>query len=153
MGLIDNILPELSIYEKEQALLNAQKICFQNGLTTVDDAGLMKFEIDAIDELQKSGKLNILPMSLDVSVDVPTNKRDFFGNIRYTCFGLGDKSYFDTYNRFGRIVIKKMDKNGAKSFFEYGEGDEWEERLRGCAVRRSGRWSSRRAPPGAADRA
>ena len=33
---------------------------------------------------QKSGKLNILPMSLDVSVDVPTNKRDFFGNRIYT---------------------------------------------------------------------
>ena len=33
---------------------------------------------------QKSGKLNILPLSLDVSVDVPTNKRDFFGNRIYT---------------------------------------------------------------------
>ena len=33
---------------------------------------------------QKSVKLNILPMSLDVSVDVPTNKRDFFGNRIYT---------------------------------------------------------------------
>ena len=33
---------------------------------------------------QKTGKLNILPLSLDVSVDVPTNKRDFFGNRIYT---------------------------------------------------------------------
>mgnify|MGYP001431114211 FL=1 len=33
---------------------------------------------------QKSGKLNILPMSLDVSVDVPTNKRDFFFFFIYT---------------------------------------------------------------------
>jgi len=33
---------------------------------------------------QKSGILNILPLTLDVSVDVPTNKRDFFGNRIYT---------------------------------------------------------------------
>ena len=33
---------------------------------------------------QKVGKLNIKPLSLDVSVDVPTNKRDFFGNRIYT---------------------------------------------------------------------
>ncbi|MDG1031241.1 MAG: BatD family protein [Flavobacteriaceae bacterium] len=32
---------------------------------------------------QKSGKLDILPLSLDVSVDVPTNRRDFFGNRTY----------------------------------------------------------------------
>ncbi len=33
---------------------------------------------------QKSGALSILPLTLDVSVDVPTNKRDFFGNRIYT---------------------------------------------------------------------
>ena len=32
---------------------------------------------------QKSGKLEVLPLSLDVSVDVPTNRRDFFGNRLY----------------------------------------------------------------------
>ena len=32
---------------------------------------------------QKTDKLEILPLSLDVSVDVPTNRRDFFGNIIY----------------------------------------------------------------------
>ena len=32
---------------------------------------------------QKSGKLEILPLSLDVSVDVPTNRRDFFWNRIY----------------------------------------------------------------------
>ena len=32
---------------------------------------------------QKSGKLEVLPLSLDVSVDVPTNRRDFFGNRIY----------------------------------------------------------------------
>ena len=33
---------------------------------------------------QKTGELNILPLTLDVSVDVPTNKRDFFGNRIYS---------------------------------------------------------------------
>ena len=33
---------------------------------------------------QKDGKLEINPMTLDVSIDVPTNRRDFFGNIIYT---------------------------------------------------------------------
>jgi hypothetical protein len=32
---------------------------------------------------QKTGKLEILPLSLDVSVDVPTSRRDFFGNRIY----------------------------------------------------------------------
>ena len=33
---------------------------------------------------QKEGNLEINPMTLDVSIDVPTNRRDFFGNIIYT---------------------------------------------------------------------
>ncbi len=33
---------------------------------------------------QKSGNLDLLPLTLDVTVDVPTNRRDFFGNIIYT---------------------------------------------------------------------
>ncbi|MEM7379709.1 MAG: BatD family protein [Bacteroidota bacterium] len=33
---------------------------------------------------QKSGKLEIEPLSLDVSLEVPTNKRDFFGGRIYT---------------------------------------------------------------------
>ena len=33
---------------------------------------------------QKSGKLTIEPLSLDVSLEVPTNKRDFFGGRIYT---------------------------------------------------------------------
>ena len=33
---------------------------------------------------QKEGKLEINPMTLDVSIDIHTNRRDFFGNIIYT---------------------------------------------------------------------
>ena len=59
MDLIDNILPELSLNEKKQALLNAEKICFKNGLTTVDDAGLSKEIILLIDSIQKKKELKI----------------------------------------------------------------------------------------------
>ena len=59
MQLVDNILPELSNKEKEQALLDAQEICFKNGLTTVDDAGLSKEIIFLIDKLQKEKKLKM----------------------------------------------------------------------------------------------
>ncbi|WP_461533256.1 BatD family protein [Sinomicrobium sp.] len=33
---------------------------------------------------QKDGKLTLEPLSLDVTIDVPTNKRDFFGRRMYT---------------------------------------------------------------------
>ena len=33
---------------------------------------------------QKSGNLELLPLTLDVTVDIPTNRRDFFGNVIYS---------------------------------------------------------------------
>ena len=64
--LIDNAmdqvyaaLPKPSVEQQTQALLAAQKICFQNGLTTVDDAGLDKEQLQLIDSLQKKGVLDI----------------------------------------------------------------------------------------------
>jgi len=54
MRLIDNVIPDLSNGEKIKALLDAQKICFKNGLTTVDDAGISKDIILLIDSLQQT---------------------------------------------------------------------------------------------------
>ena len=59
MSLIDNVIPELSKTEKIQALLDAEKICFKNGLTTVDDAGLSKEIILLIDSLQNKKDLKM----------------------------------------------------------------------------------------------
>ena len=42
MRLIDDIIPEASIEESVSALLAAQEACFENGLTTVSDAGFLK---------------------------------------------------------------------------------------------------------------
>ena len=64
--LIDNAmdpvyaaLPKPTVKQQEQALLAAQEICFQNGLTTVDDAGLDKEQLELIERLHEEDILNI----------------------------------------------------------------------------------------------
>jgi predicted amidohydrolase YtcJ len=59
IDLIKNKIPETSIEEKTEALLNAQSDCIALGLTTVDDAGLMKEDVDLINDLQTTQKLKI----------------------------------------------------------------------------------------------
>ena len=59
MDQVYSALPKPSIKQQTQALLAAQKICFENGLTTVDDAGLDKEQLQLIDSLQKKGILDI----------------------------------------------------------------------------------------------
>ncbi len=51
--------PKPTKSEMTTALLEAQKLCFDLGLTTVDDAGLGKEAIEVIDSLQKSGALKM----------------------------------------------------------------------------------------------
>jgi predicted amidohydrolase YtcJ len=76
--LIDNALdlvsvkiPKPSPELLKQALLAAQKNCFEVGITTVDDAGLLKKDIDVIDRLQKNKelKMRIYAMLSDDSVN------------------------------------------------------------------------------------
>ena len=59
MRYVENIIPKPSIEESIEALLAAQEACFENGLTTVSDAGLSKDQIMLIDSLQKQGVLDI----------------------------------------------------------------------------------------------
>ena len=59
VDLVSKVIPQPTKEQKQKALLAAQKNCFAVGLTTVDDAGLMKREIDIIDELQKKGDLKM----------------------------------------------------------------------------------------------
>jgi len=54
MGLIEGIIPRYTKDEKIKALKTAEKICFENGVTTVDEAGLLKSDILLIDSLQKN---------------------------------------------------------------------------------------------------
>ncbi len=51
--------PQPTKTEIAKALLAAQDICFDYGLTTVDDAGLSRESIEIIDSLQQLGELNM----------------------------------------------------------------------------------------------
>lgn len=59
MGLINAVMPQPSLDSKIQALKDAERICFNNGLTTVNDAGLDRSTIELIDSLQQLGELSI----------------------------------------------------------------------------------------------
>jgi predicted amidohydrolase YtcJ len=59
VDLVSKVIPPPSKEQIQKALLAAQKNCFAVGLTTVDDAGLLKKEIEIIDELQKKGDLKM----------------------------------------------------------------------------------------------
>ncbi len=57
--LLDIIKPEFSRENQIQALLTAQDICFENGLTTVDQDGISKNKILLIDSLQRKKLISI----------------------------------------------------------------------------------------------
>ena len=59
MRLIDDSLPEMDRDSQVRALMAAQQISFENGLTTVNDAGLSRSVIELIDSLQQTGDLKI----------------------------------------------------------------------------------------------
>ena len=51
--MIDRIIPEFTREDKTNALIKAQKICFENGFTTIAQAGISKKDIYLIDSLQR----------------------------------------------------------------------------------------------------
>ena len=59
MDLAMGILPPNTSKDITNALIDAQNKAFENGLTTVDDAGLDKKTIQIIDSLQEIGELKI----------------------------------------------------------------------------------------------
>ncbi|MCF2873473.1 MULTISPECIES: amidohydrolase [unclassified Tenacibaculum] len=124
--LIDNAMnfikvPQPSKREQIQALKDAQKICFDLGLTTVDDAGLDKQVIELIDSLQQTGdlKMRIYAMisnnkeNLDYYLNKGVVKTDRL-NVRsvkvYSDGALGSRGatlkdeYSDKKGHFGALV-------------------------------------------------
>ena len=59
MRLIDEIIPDPTREESVKALISAQEIAFENGLTTISEAGISREQIELIDSLQKQGILKI----------------------------------------------------------------------------------------------
>ncbi|MBL4706319.1 MAG: amidohydrolase family protein, partial [Flavobacteriales bacterium] len=95
--LISMHIPAPSQDEKKKALMTAQKDCFQVGLTTIDDAGLSKSDIEIIQGLQKSG---LLKMRIYAMISA-------------------DEENLNHYLKVGPI---KTDRLNVRSFKFYGDG-------------------------------
>lgn len=71
IDLVNKIMPDRTSEEKVKALKLAQDKCFQVGLTTVDEAGLIYKDVQLIDSLQKANvlKMRIYAMLSDDSLN------------------------------------------------------------------------------------
>jgi len=114
--------PNTTKKEEIQGLLDAQKVAFSYGLTTVNDAGVGKSTIDLMDSLQKSGDLK---MRIYAMVSVSQKNLDYFIpkgiiktdrlNVRsFKVYGDGAlgsrgavmrKPYSDRDNHFGAMIF------------------------------------------------
>lgn len=75
MRLIDDSLPEIDRDSQVRALMAAQHISFENGLTTVNDAGLSRSVIELIDSLQQTGDLK---MRVYVMISASEEQLDYY---------------------------------------------------------------------------
>ncbi|MDU8885376.1 amidohydrolase [Yeosuana sp. MJ-SS3] len=124
--LVMNFWPKVNRDDTVEALLDAQKICTNLGLTTVDDAGLNRNTIEIIDSLQQAGDLKIRvyamvsasKKNLDYYLNKGIIKTDKL-NVRsfkfYSDGALGSRgallkeSYSDSPNTFGLPVTSLED--------------------------------------------
>ena len=77
MQLVYDALPAITTQEKAKALLAAQKLCFEHGLTTVTEAGASREDIMLIDSLQQK---NALKMRVYAMVQNVPEDLDYFLN-------------------------------------------------------------------------
>lgn len=125
--LIDNAMdfiktPEVTREASISGLLEAEKINFSYGLTTVDDAGLARKEIELIDSLQKTGDLKIrmyamvsaTQENLDYYIKKGIYKTDRLNVRSFKVYGdgaLGSRGaamkepYSDRENHFGALIF------------------------------------------------
>ncbi len=59
VDLVDRVIPPMDEKQIREAILEAQKNCFEVGLTTLDDCGLMKEEVDLLTAMESSGELKM----------------------------------------------------------------------------------------------
>ncbi len=129
MELIEAIIPAPSKETKIKALKAAEKMNFENGLTTIDDAGLSRETIELIDSLQQSGDLKIRIYAMvsvsDENIDYYTKKgiiKTDRLNVRsfkiYADGALGSRGaalkrpYHDKHNHYGAMItpIDKLEE-------------------------------------------
>ena len=97
MELILSTIPSPSIRETTKALKIAEKKCFSLGLTTVNEAGLDRSEIELIDSLQKVNQLSM----------------------RVYAMASANQANLDHYLKYG---IYKTNSLNVRSFKYYGDG-------------------------------
>jgi len=120
-NLVMDYWPQPTRQDAINALLAAQDICFDLGLTTVDDAGLNQESIELIDSLQQSGDLKMrvyamvsfTPKNVDYYLNKGITKTDRL-HVRsfkfYADGALGSRGamlrepYSDKPNHFGLLV-------------------------------------------------
>jgi predicted amidohydrolase YtcJ len=121
MKLVRDIFPVANVEEDIEALMDAQDINFSYGITTVDDAGLMRSTIELIDSLQQAKVLKMkvyamisnTPENLDYYLNKGVVKTDRL-NVRSVKFyadgALGSRgaamkeSYSDRHDHFGALL-------------------------------------------------
>ncbi len=97
MKFVEDILPAYSDEDDMLALTESERNCFASGLTTVDDAGLMKREVDLIKKMQAEGKLKM----------------------RIYAMLSDDQANFDHYLKYG---IDTTDRLTVRAFKFYSDG-------------------------------
>jgi predicted amidohydrolase YtcJ len=59
VDLVERVIPPMDEKQNREAILQAQENCFAVGLTTLDDAGLMKEDVDLFAAMETSGELKM----------------------------------------------------------------------------------------------
>lgn len=140
MDLVSKAMGEPSLEEQIEALLEAQKISFSYGLTTVDDAGIDRNTVELIDSLHKNDQLKIriyamlsnTPQNLDHYLDKDPVKTErlnvrsvkFYGDGALGSRGAALKApYSDHANHFGALLspvaeFRKIAERVAASKFQ-----------------------------------
>ncbi len=75
--MMDRIIPEFRREDKINALIKAQKICFENGLTSTSQAGISKKDIYLIDSLQRK---SLLKLRVYAMIEDDPNSINYFLN-------------------------------------------------------------------------
>lgn len=116
--LVKKVIPVFSKEDKIEALLKAQEISFENGLTTVDHAGASKQDIYLIDSLQKTNLLKLRvyamiendPHSISHFVSRGKHKTDFLNVNSVMVFADGALG-----SRRAALIEDYSDQKGYKS--------------------------------------
>lgn len=129
MGMVDAVMPKPNQATQIQALKDAETLCFDYGLTTVNDAGLHKSTIELIDSLQQAGELKIrvyamvsnTPQNLDYFLEKGIIKTERL-NVRsvkvYGDGALGSRGaalkqpYSDQPGHFGAMITPMREMQG-----------------------------------------